>query len=225
MFQRTPQTDRPHDPRTRRRAATASMAAVVALLGAACGSDDEETTTADTSAERTESTESTETELTEPEPAEASAAEGFEFTSADGDYAVTFPSEPTDTPTPLQLPGGKTIEIPLQVTSVATSEYTTGAITYPDDVPVADDTDQALDGAVDGAVANVQGAELGESEDIEVDGLPGRRFDFSITQGDAEGRGEAVFVLDGQVLFQAIAVGEIDDADAHGDFLDSFEIL
>lgn len=209
MFQHTPDNDRPTRSRSRRMAAGASLVAVVALLGASCGNDSDEK--ADT--DNTEST------------TRASGVDGFEFTSPDGDYAVTFPSEPTAQPTPVQLPGGQTIEVPLQVASAATSEYTAAAITYPADAPVNDDADQVLDGAVDGAVANVQGAELGESEDIEVDGRPGRRFDFSITQGGAEGRGEAIFVVDGQVLYQAIAVGEVDDADAHADFLDSFEIL
>ena len=208
MFQRTPQLDRPNGPRSRRRAATASVVAVVALLGAACGNDSDEKADTDTTSET-----------------EASGVDGFEFTSPEKDYSVTFPSEPTATPTPLQLPTGQSIEVPLQVASAKTSEYTTAAITYPDDAPVSDDSDQVLDGAVDGAVANVEGAELGESEDIELDGKPGRRFDFSVTQGGAEGRGEAIFVIDGQVLYQAIAVGEVDDADAHADFLDSFEIL
>ncbi len=207
MSQLTPHTARPQGTRFRRRAATASLVAVVALLGAACGDDTEKADTDGTS------------------ETEASGVDGFEFTSPDNDYSVTFPSEPTATPTPLQLPGGQSIEIPLQVASAKTSEYTTGAITYPDDTPVNDDSAQVLDGAVDGAVANVEGAELGKSEDIEVDGKPGRRFDFSVTQGGAEGRGEAIFVIDGQVLYQAIAVGEVDDADAHADFLDSFKIL
>lgn len=215
MFQRTPQADRPTR-RPHRAATLVSLVAVAALLGAGCGDDSsDDAAGSDDTAETTEATEST----------EASGVDGFEFTSPDNDYSVMFPSEPTPQPTPLPLPGGQTIEIPLQVASAETSEYTTGAITYPDDVPVSDDVDQALDGAVDGAVANVQGAELGESEDIDVDGLPGRRFDFSITQGSAEGRGEAIFILDGQVLFQAIAVGEADDVDAHTEFLDSFEIL
>lgn len=208
MLLATPHTDRPQGHRSRRRAASASIVAVVALLGAACGNDADEKADPDTTSET-----------------EASGVDGFEFTSPDGDYSVTFPSEPTANPTPVQLPGGQTIEVPLQVASATTSEYTTGAVTYPDDAPVSEDSGQVLDGAVDGAVSNVQGAELGESEDIEVDGKPGRRFEFSITQGDAEGRGEAIFVIDGQVLYQAIAVGEVDDADAHADFLDSFEIL
>ena len=115
MFQRTPDNDRPTRSRSRRMAAGASLVAVVALLGASCGNDSDEK--ADT--DNTEST------------TRASGVDGFEFTSPDGDYAVTFPSEPTAQPTPVQLPGGQTIEVPLQVASAATSEYTAAAITYP----------------------------------------------------------------------------------------------
>ena len=125
MFQRTPDNDRPTRSRSRRMAAGASLVAVVALLGASCGNDSDEK--ADT--DNTEST------------TRASGVDGFEFTSPDGDYAVTFPSEPTAQPTPVQLPGGQTIEVPLQVASAATSEYTAAAITYPADAPVNDDAD------------------------------------------------------------------------------------
>lgn len=205
-----------------RKSALVGAVAAAALLGASCGNDTESEGSDTGGDETTEVAESSTTAAAEESTTTAPASE--EFTSPDGDYSVMFPAEPTPQPTPLQLPDGQSIEVPLQVAADGTSEYTTAAITYPDSVELGD-PDDALDGAVDGAIANVQGAVLGESEDVEVDGKPGRRFDFEVSQGGAEGRGEAVFVADGNVLYQAIAVGDADDSDAHGTFLDSFQIL
>ncbi len=206
--------------RSSRGAALACLMSVGALIGAGCGNDTDDRSASTTAPEASESTTTASSDSTE-----ASGAEGFEFTSEGGEYSVTFPLKPTAQPTPMQLPGGRTLEMPLQVVTTTSSEYTSGTVTYPDEIPVSDDPDQMLDGSVDGAVDAVPGAEIDNVEEIEVDGVPGRRVDFSITQGDAEGSGEAIFMLDGQSMFHAIAFGETGDGDAHADFVESFEVL
>lgn len=201
--------------RSSRVAALACLMAVGALIGAGCGNDADDTVGSGTTETTTEVTTAS----------DANGPDGFEFTSEGGEYSVTFPSEPSAQPTPMELPGGGTIEMPLQVVTTRSSHYTAATVTYPKEIPVGDDPDQMLDGAVEGAVEAVPGAEVDNVEEVEVDGIPGRRVEFSVTQGDVEGSGEAIFMLDGQSMFHAIALGEVDDADLHTGFVESFEVL
>ena len=149
--------------------------AAVALLGASCGGDADENGESDEAA---------------AEPAETTAApDGVEFTSADKAFEVVFPEEPSEGTEQVPLPDGQTVEVPTQAASFSMSNFTTAAVEYPQNVPVSDDPDQALDDAVDGAVANVKGAELVNSDEVDVDGTPGRRIEIKVQQGNAFAQG------------------------------------
>lgn len=213
MFQRLDRSGRrrrQHAPRT---VMSAALLFAVALVGASCGNDTESMDSSNDS--EPAATEATTETTTAPEGGDA-----VDFMSPDGYYTVKFPAEPAADPVPLEIPDGRTIELPRQVAADGSSEYTASALAYPDDVDMGE-PDDLLDGVVEGAVSALPGGLLGESEEVEVNGKQGRRFEFTVAQGT----GEAVFVVDGQVLFHAIAVGDADDSDAHTAFVDSFEVL
>ena len=106
------------------------------------------------------------------------------FTSAEGDYTATFPGEPTPQTLPQALPDGSTVDIVFAGYETGDAFIATARGQYPDgyvlDVPVA------LQGAQDQAIANVQGT-LIASQDITLQGRPGREFSASVTSGGKTG--------------------------------------
>lgn len=191
-------------------AATTTDAAVT-TPGSAATTEAVETTSVDTTeaTETTEAVETTEaTETTSVETTEASETtapvEGFVFTSAEGDYSATFPGEPTPQTQAQPLPDGSSVDVVFATYEVDDGFMATARAQYPDgyvlDVPVA------LQGAQDQALANV-GATLIESQDITLQGRPGREFSGSVTSNGVEGTVLQRVFLDGLVIYQQIFTG------------------
>ena len=204
-----------------------SLAAVLAV-GACGGDDDDDTSTTTEVAETTAATETTAavetteavettaavetteavvtTEATETtEAVETTAAvQGFVFTSAEGDYTATFPGEPTLQTIPQALPDGNTVNLVFAGYETNDSFIATARGQYPDgyvlDVPLA------LQGAQDQAIANVN-ATLIASQDITLQGRPGREFSASVTSNGQEGTVLQRVYLDGLVIYQQIFTG------------------
>lgn len=204
------------------RIAAALVAGLVVL--AACSGDDGDgslTTLVTTTTEASEPAPAPDPDPQpepDPEPAPPSA-DGFVFTSPDGDFRVVFPAEPTSQPLSVPLPDGALIESTIFLYETMTGALLVNVSVYPDDYD-ASDTQGVLEGARDGALENV-GAELQTSEFITLQGRDGIRFGGELEAPGATGRYEALVFVDGQRLYQAagVAVGEQIDIDA---FLASF---
>ena len=205
------------------------LALAVAVTAVACGGDDDddaasttdaavttpeaadtteavETTSVDTT-EATETTEAVETtdavETTEATETTA-PAEGFTFTSAEGDYSVTFPGEPTPQTQTQPLPDGSSVDVVFAGYSVDDGFMATARAQYPDGYVL--DVAAALQGAQDQALANVSGT-LIASQDITLQGRPGREFSGTVTSNGVEGTLLQRIYLDGLVIYQQIFTG------------------
>lgn len=126
------------------------------------------------------------------------------YTSASGDYDVAFPSEPKEQTQAAPLPDGSTIDMVIVSTQsgntffgTARGEYPAGSIT---------DVDASLQGAQDQAIQNVNGT-LTDSQDITLQGRPGRQFTASVTSNGQQGTLIQRVFLDGDTIYQNIVVG------------------
>jgi hypothetical protein len=211
-----------------------SFAAAVALVG--CGDDDDAASTTpsvaaattdppastaaattaavDTTAARSTTTTAasttttvavTTTQAAPTTPAPTTAPPAVPYTSPEGDYSVLFPGEPTALTQPQTLPDGSVVDLVL-VSYVLDDVYiATARSQFPDgyvlDVPVA------LQGAQDQAVANTGGT-LISSEDITLQGRPGKQFSASLTSGGTTGTLLQRVYLDGLVIYQQVVSGD-----------------
>jgi hypothetical protein len=137
-----------------------------------------------------------------------------------GTYRVAFPAEPTEQSIQADLPDGSTLPVTAYLAEVNGAAAITSCVPYPEgtifDVPAL------LDSARDGALSNL-GAELVDSEDIELQGRPGKAYRGAI--GEAGGVLARTF-LDGLQLCQALVIGDpslIEDVAPA--VLDSFEFV
>ncbi|MET0459963.1 MAG: hypothetical protein ABW195_12005 [Ilumatobacteraceae bacterium] len=212
------------------------MAAAAAIVG--CGGDDDAATTdatvelsvavesTDAAVESTDAVGTTEaveatdvmttdvmtTDAVEETTADVDttmAAEGFPFTSPEGDFTVVFPGEPTEQTTTQSLPDGTPVEIVItgyqegdSFVATARTEYPAGSVLDPA---------TALQGAQDQALANVGGT-LIDSADITLQGRPGREFSAAVTSGGQSGTVLQRVYLDGLVSYQQIYTGKGDAA-------------
>jgi hypothetical protein len=198
-------------------------AATVAVSLSACGGDDddggagsstvatvgidEDTTDSTGPVDTTAATDAVDTtegadgsEQTEP----TDAADGVEFESAEGDYTVTFPEEPTEQTQPQTLPDGQTMDLVLVGVELDDEFVATARGVYPSDYQL--DPATALQGGQDQAIANVQGT-LIDSRDITLQGRPGREFSASVERGGTPGTVLQQVFLDGQTIYQVIRTG------------------
>ncbi len=156
------------------------------------------------------------------EPATTAAGAGFTYTSPEGDFSAVFPSRPRERTQPQPLPDGSVMD--LSIAAVETEELFMGTARgeYPEGTVL--DVPQALQGAQDQAIANVEGT-LVASRDLELQGRPGREFSASLTvSGQPSTLLQRVY-FDGPVLYQNIVTGagELTFQDpALATFFDSF---
>lgn len=228
------------------------LASVIAL--AACGGDDDDVSSATTTeaeitdptttssdvettdavgttdavetTEASETTEATETtdasDTTDGSDTTEASADGSPYTSPEGDFSVVFPGEPTVQSQDQALPDGSTMELVLAGYEFDDGFVATARGVYPDtyvfDVPTA------LQGGQDQALANTGGTLL-TSQDITLQGRPGREFSATITNGSQTGTQLQRVYLDGLVIYQQIFTGpgEVTFSDPEvATFFDSF---
>ena len=144
------------------------------------------------------------------------------YTSEPGDYTVAFPATPTEQTQNAPLPDGSTLAMVIvsaqsggKFFGTARGEYAPGSIT---------DVNASLQGAQDQAIANVNGT-LVSSEDVILQGRPGRQFSASVTSGGQQGTLIQRVFLDGDTIYQNIVVGAgtlTPTDDAVADFFNSF---
>ena len=132
---------------------------------------------------------------------------GVLFESEMGGYSVRFPSQPQTQVEPLgTLPDGTILNIEITMHE-ASSGLTLGA-TLTEVPPFPEERIQsALDDGVQGAVANVPGAQLDSVETIEIKGHPGRSFKMHGTVEGLkfEGRQLILYKAGSLVQFMSIA--------------------
>jgi hypothetical protein len=217
---------------------------------AACGGGDDETAATDESA-TAESTESSapgasgDTSVSEGDDATQSSDAGttassdtaaiavtdatttpvtmaplVRWSDPSGTYRVAFPAEPTEQSIQADLPDGSTLPVTAYLAEVNGAAAITSCVPYPEGTTF--DVPALLDSARDGALSNL-GAELVDSEDIELQGRPGKAYRGAI--GEAGGVLARTF-LDGLQLCQALVIGDpslIEDVAPA--VLDSFEFV
>ena len=117
---------------------------------------------------------------------------------------VRFPAEPSEQTQAAPLPDGTTIDMVIvsaqsgsMFFGTARGEYPAGSIT---------DVAASLQGAEDQAIKNVNGT-LTDSQDITLQGRPGRQFSASVTSNGQQGTLIQRVFLDGDTIYQNIVVG------------------
>ena len=149
--------------------------------------------------------------------------EGVTYTSPEGDYSAVFPAQPAEQRQDQPLPDGSTVELVIVGAEGADRFMATSRGQYPQgtvlDVPVA------LDGAQEQAIANVQGT-LIDSQDMELQGRPGRQFSASFTSNGEAGTLLQRVYFDGPVIYQVVVTGAgeltFEDPESTA-FFDSFQ--
>jgi hypothetical protein len=144
--------------------------------------------------------------------------EGVPFTSPHDDFTVSFPGEPETQSLPVQLPDGSNVEGELFLYS---DNDIAAGVTRVDYGPGAE---TSLEGARDGAIANV-GGELVDSQQTELQGRDGLEFSGVVEDGDQSGELLSTVYEDGTLLYQVIYTGrdiDFDDEEVAA-FFDSFQ--
>ena len=156
------------------------------------------------------------------EPATTAAAEGFTYTSPEGDFSAVFPSRPSERTQPQPLPDGSVMDLSIAAVEAEDLFLATARGQYPKGTVL--DVPAALQGAQDLAIANVEGT-LVASRDLELQGRPGREFSASLTANGEPGTLLQRVYFDGPVLYQNVVTGagELTFKDpALAPFFDSF---
>jgi hypothetical protein len=148
-------------------------------------------------------------------PAVSATSAGYVYSSADGSYEITYPDPPKSQTQQQPLPDGTTLPVTFTISASGSEAFISSVVEYPPGV-VAD-----LDGAVQGALTNT-GATLKSSDEIELDGRPGRQL-----VADVAGQGTLIARLYAQDnrLWQVIYTGRGTFGPDHppaAAFLDSF---
>ncbi len=149
------------------------------------------------------------------------------FTSKDGGFSVVMPASPTRKELSVPTPLGP-IELQMYIVEQDGVAYFASYADYPEDYVAKNDPQQMLDGAQSGAIGNVKGELVSDSK-IELDGNPGREFEFDFPKVGGPipgGGGKARVYLVKNRLYQLQVLGkkeQVDDPSADR-YLDSFKL-
>ena len=150
-------------------------------------------------------------------------AEWQEFTSDEGGFSVLFPAAPRAETQPVNTVAG-TIQMHNHTATGGAFEYAVSYADYPEWIAQADPT-AALDGAVEGAAANVDGS-IASHESIRLSGYPGRDVTIEARQACVEATVRTRIYLVGKRLYMVVVVAPRDqysESDATA-YLDSFRL-
>lgn len=140
--------------------------------------------------------------------------EGVSYESSEFGYSVVFPAEPEESSQ--TFPVG---DVELTLNSVVWQEgqqtLIANATRYP--AEMLTDTDTMLEGSVDGAIANVPGAELVSDEQIDLAGMPARKIVATAPAGEVR----LIIAIETDVQYQLLAANT-DEATAEA-FFASFQ--
>jgi hypothetical protein len=149
-------------------------------------------------------------------------AEWSEFTTREGGFSVLLPGVPASETRTLNIPSGP-VDLHMFGVEQDGFAYMASYNDYPDELVNQRPAATMLDGARDGAVANVQGELLGESL-LTIDGHPGREIKVAASGGQL--MMVARIYLVGNRLYQAAVVTDKENALSGNvvKFLDSFRL-
>lgn len=131
------------------------------------------------------------------------------------EFSLGFPEEPVSASQ--EIPGVPGVMALTYTVETSTYAVTAAVIDYPASITLPEPT-VALEGARDGALANVPGSSLTSSTPVEVQGRPGLDVVAEVEGGTYRAR----LVLDGQRLYQLLTVGSDDRTTEHEEFVSSF---
>ena len=126
------------------------------------------------------------------------------YTSPQGDFVVAFPATPNEQTQGAPLPDGSTLTLDIVGSSTGQTFVGTARGEYPAGYTL--DIDQALQGAQDQAIANVNGT-LIEGHDIELQGRRGREFSATLTNNGVQGTVIQRVYVDDLTIYQNIVTG------------------
>lgn len=125
-----------------------------------------------------------------------------EYRSFEGGYSVDFPGAPEEMTYPVATPAGTFTTTCAQSETMSTC-YIVGYTNFPRWVVDNQGADSAVEGAMQGAVGNLEG-ELLSSKTIEIEGHPGREFEFRAPKEGVYGVGR-IYLVD-STLYQVLAM-------------------
>jgi len=152
----------------------------------------------------------------------ASAQQWVDHRSKDGGYHVDFPAQPIETGHLVDTEVGK-VRMRTSAVEIDGRIYMTIDSIYPSDYRMGD-AEANLDSARNGGVSNV-GGRLVSEERLHIGNAPARRLVIDIPRADKAA--EALLVLDGHRLYQAVYLGprgSQEKGDAQR-FLSSFKLV
>ncbi len=150
------------------------------------------------------------------------AVEWQSFESEDGRFSVSFPGTPEEQVESVTTAIG-TIETQFFVVTQKDMAYSVNLADYPPEVIAAEDIQQMLDGARDGAVSNVNG-ELLEEKELVLNGHPGREFKVKVEDEDIVVRARIYLVNERLYVVQALSTERLASSEDIEKFLDSFQL-
>ncbi len=155
---------------------------------------------------------------------ESPAQEWVAVQPDDARARVSMPATPTESERTVEPVTGQPITLKLQIVHV--DQKSTYMFGYHDQIAPTNQVEikDILDRGVKGAIIRTLGA-LENVEAIKVDGLMGRQFQYTCTQGENKSKIASRLLLDGGRLYQLSYISLQDDfseADAKK-FLESFE--
>ena len=148
-----------------------------------------------------------------------------EFINQEGNFSIMSPLTLEESSQTVDTAAGP-IEIHFFMADDGNSAYMVGYSDYPAEIVELSDPNEMLDGAAQGATANINGT-LVSQNNISLDGHPGRELVLTATLEDVDATAKARIYLVGNRLYQVLALGaegdiSPEDMDA---FLQSFKLL
>jgi hypothetical protein len=144
------------------------------------------------------------------------------FDSDVGRFSVEFPGEPEEQSQSISTAVGS-IETWTLMVEEQGAGFSVSFADYPQEIIAASETALMLDGARDGAVANISGILLEENE-ISLDGHPGREIEVEVKEEDVVVRARFYLVENRLYVIQAISETSKVSEDDFVRFLNSFVI-
>jgi hypothetical protein len=143
------------------------------------------------------------------------AGETVLYSSSDHGYSVEFPGEPTESSQTVPIAGH---DIVLDTVGWESGDTAFAANVAEFPAELVGEVGAMLSGSVEGAVANIPGAELISKEEIQLAGLPAIRGEASSPSGPLT----IVVAFDGPIQYQLFVLG-VEPAEADP-FFDSFRL-
>ena len=151
-----------------------------------------------------------------------------EYTSAEGGFSVIMPGNPTRQTQSVNTTAGAVDVIYFQGSQNSNQvNFTVSFADYPEDAVGSADEDAILDGVLTGQQQSLNATNVTNTGKISLGSVPGRQATFNIKQGSTSGVAISRAYLDGNRLYQILAIYATGKKPADSDldtFFNSFKI-